>query len=458
MHLSSYTIIGTDDCLPVLRKEVNMNKPKGNQKHLTLSQRMEIEKGLLYGLNFSEIAIRTGKYPSTISKEVRKHSEIRIRKDKFAPIPCANRKDCKVKYLCRKECSCKCKMCREPGIKCIDICEQYAPVQCECLKKAPYVCNGCGKRSNCLLDKKIYSAKYADDCYREVLVSSREGINQTPESIQTLDELISPLVKKGQSIAHIYANHAKEIECSRRTLYSYIDSSVLTVRNLDLRRRVKYKPRKKPTQNSIMNREFRKNRSYEDFLKLLKENPSASVVEMDTVEGVKGGKVLLTMMFRKCSLMIAFQLDSKTQEEVQRVFNDLTDKLGVGLFRSLFPIILTDNGTEFQNPSSLEGAKYGEQRTNIYYCNPNSSWQKGMLEKNHEYIRFVVPKGKSFDTFTQDDITLMINHINSEARDSLNGCTPFKLSQLLLDNQLHSILSLRAIPADEVMLKPELLK
>lgn len=435
-----------------------MNQSKGNHKHLTLSQRIEIEKGLLDNLTFTQISRVVTKDPSTISKEIRKHSELRLRKDTFAPVPCSNRSECKVKGLCSKDCNRMCKICLEPHQKCIDLCDSYEPVQCLKLTKAPYVCNGCGKRINCLLDKKIYSAKYADDCYRETLVSSREGINQTPESIQRLDDLVSPLIKKGQSIAHIYNTHAEEIKCSRKTLYSYIDKSVLTARNLDLRRRVKYKPRKKLTQSSIMNRDFRKGRSYEDLQKLLKENPSTAIVEMDTVEGIKGGKVILTMMFRNCSLMLAFLLESKTQENVQRIFDELTDMLGIEVFQSLFPVILTDNGIEFQNPALLEYTKHGECRTNIYYCNPNSSWQKGMLEKNHEYIRLVVPKGKTFDIYTQKDITLMINHINSEARDSLNGCTPFKLSQLLLNNQLHSGLLLRAIAPDEVKLRPELLK
>lgn len=435
-----------------------MNKPKGNQKHLTLSQRIEIEKGLLANCTFTEIARNIGKDPSTVGKEVRKHSEIKKHKNSFAPVPCGNRSECKVKGLCLKHCNIMCKICREPNQKCIDLCDNYKPVQCSKLTKAPYVCNGCGKRVNCLLDKKIYFAKYADDCYRETLVSSREGINQTAESIQELDDLVSPLIKKGQSIAHIYSHHAQEIQCSRKTLYSYLDQSVLTARNLDLRRRVKYKPRRKATQSSIMNREFRKGRSYEDFQKLLKENPSTAVVEMDIVEGNKGGKVLLTMMFRNCSLMIAFLLESKTQENVQKVFDELTKQLGVEVFEALFPVILTDNGTEFQNPSALECTKYGEIRTTLYYCNPHSSWQKGMIEKNHEYIRLVVPKGKTFDIYTQEDITLLINHINSEARDSLNGCTPFKLSQLLLSNEIHTGLSLKAIAPDEVTLRPELLK
>jgi IS30 family transposase len=439
-------------------KGEKMSKPKGDHKHLTLSQRIEIEKGLLSGHSYAEIARKTGKDPTTISKEVRKHSKIRQRNDSFAPIPCDNRKACQVKWLCIKDCGILCKLCREPGRKCIDICDQYKPVQCPKLSKAPYVCNGCGKRTNCLLDKKIYSAKYADDIYREILASCREGINQTPASIQELDDLVSPLILKGQSIAHIYSHHSAEIKCSRRTLYTYIDKSVLTARNLDLRRKVKYKLRKKATQSSMVSREYRNGRNYEDFQKLIKENPSLPVVEMDVVEGRKGGKVLLTIMFRNCSMMIAFLLEAKTQENVQKIFDGMTEQLGIKEFQSLFQVILTDNGAEFQNPFALEYAGNGETRTRIYYCNPHSSWQKGAIEKNHEYIRMIVPKGKSFNDLTQTEITLMINHINSEARDSLNGCSPFKLSLLLLNNQLHRTLSLKEIAPDEVMLKPQLLK
>jgi IS30 family transposase len=80
-----------------------------------------------------------------------------------------------------------------------------------------------------------------------------------------------------------------------------------------------------------------------------------------------------------------------------------------------------------------------------------------MIEKNHEYIRYVLPKGTSFEKLIQKDATLLTNHINSEARDSLNGQTPFKLSQLLLDKKLHKGLKLKAIKPDDVTLIPALL-
>lgn len=434
-------------------------KLRGNQKHLTLSQRIEIEKSLLAGDSFAAIARKICKDPSTISKEIRRHSKIAERKNiDFAPIPCSNRRECQLRYLCDENCNSLCKVCKKKETRCIDLCSKYSPRTCEKLSKPPYVCNGCAKRINCLMQMHVYSAKYADDCYRELLVSSREGINQTPDSIMKMDALVSPLIQKGQSIAHIYINHAEEIGCSRRTLYNYIDQSVLTVRNLDLRRRVKYRPRRSTTRASVKNRAHREGRNYVDFQKLIKTEPMTSVVEMDTVEGTKGGKVLLTMMFRNCSLMLIFLLASKTQSEVKRVFDQLTIGLGEEAFKKMFQVILTDGGTEFQSPSLLEYTYEGQQRSKIYYCDPYSSWQKGMIEKNHEYIRLVLPKGRSFDTLCQEDITLLQNNINSEARDSLNGCTPYKLSKLLLDQKLHECLKLIEIEPDEVTLKPELLK
>lgn len=246
------------------------------------------------------------------------------------------------------------------------------------------------------------------------------------------------------------------------TLYNYIDQGVFSARNIDLRRKVRYKckPRKSGTRISLAAKEFRIGRTFEDFLKYTKENPMVPIVEMDTVEGGRDNskQAFLTIFFRNCSLMLIFVLEEKTQDHVIGVFDLLAEKLSIETFHELFPVILTDNGIEFQFPARLECDKNGNIRTKIFYCNPNSSWQKGMIEKNHEYIRYVIPKGESLDPYTQADAIKLMNHINSEARDSLNSCTPFRLSQLLLNNKLHALLKLKEIPADEVSLKPSLLK
>ena len=270
---------------------------------------------------------------------------------------------------------------------------------------------------------------------------------------------MSPLLKKGQSIAHIYASHADEIACSRRTIYSYIDRGIFQARNIDLRRKVVYKQRKRKTTTNLKDRSFRKDRGYKEFLEYIAANKSVYVVEMDTVEGAKGtSPCFLTMFFRNCSLMLMFLLEEQTQKEVTRIFDHLTELLGIELFQKLFEVILTDNGHEFQDRQSLEYSKNDEVRTRIYYCDPNRSDQKGALEKNHEYIRYVLPKGTSFEKMTDKTTLLLLNHINSEKRDSLNGHSPYEVSRLLLDNRLHKALGLAEIPADEVTLIPALIK
>ena len=434
---------------------------KGNQKHLTFEQRVDIEKGLTENKSFAEIARIIGKDPSTVSKEVRLHAKTKERPDPgYTNLPCINRKDCKIVCLCEEQCGALCKICRKPGKRCIDVCPGYETAECEKLKKPPYVCNGCGKKGHCLLPRIFYSSKYAQDEYRNTLVDCRLGINQTPESIQAMNDLLVPLIKgKNQSISHIYATHAEELGCSRRTLYSYINKSIFDVRNLDLRRIVRYKKRKKPTQASAKDRSYRIGHNYEDFQKYMNSHPDSNVVEMDCVEGRKGeSKTLLTFTFRNCNLMLMFLLEHQNQDCVLEVFIWLETVLGQDSFKKLFPVILTDGGSEFSAREEMEEFCDGSKSTTVFYCDPYSFWQKGACEKNHEYIRYIRPKGTSFESLDDDKVKLMMNHINNEKRDSLNGHSPYELSLLLLENKLHQALGLIAIAPDDVMLSPTLLK
>lgn len=156
--------------------------------------------------------------------------------------------------------------------------------------------------------------------------------------------------------------------------------------------------------------------------------------------------------------MIITLLDDKTQQSVINTFNLIEDSIGVEKFKQVFPIILTDNGSEFLDPESLEKSSDGlQKRSSLYYCDPNCSFQKGGIEKNHEYIRYVLPKGNSFNTLTQKDVELLMNHINSTSRDYLNGRSPAYLWQLLMDVKLTELLNIISIPPDNVNLTPKLL-
>ena len=284
----------------------------------------------------------------------------------------------------------------------------------------------------------------------------------TPEELQELNDLISPLILKGQPLSHIFAVHADEIPVCRRTLYNYLDQRVFQARNIDLPRRVRYKKRKKksePRKSKNLQQVYRNKRTYVDFERFMEAHPDLDVVEMDTVKGGRDkGKCLLTLLFRSCSFMIVILMPDCTQRSVIKAINDLTEALGIRTFKKYFPVILTDNGSEFKNPWDIEKTESGTHRTYVFYCDPYVSNQKGRLEKNHEYIRYVIPKGRSMYRYTQEDINLMTSHINSTARDSLNGATPFDLAALLLDAKIPALAGQVRIPADGVCLKPSLIE
>lgn len=210
--------------------------------------------------------------------------------------------------------------------------------------------------------------------------------------MESLDRLVTPLIRKGQPLTHIFSEHKEQIPVSERTLYRYIDAGMLGVGNLDLRRKVRYRLRKKKhntNEEVVNNRQYRKNRTYSDFLQYIKTHPDTNYVEMDTVVGKQGkGKRMLTLLFVQQSLMLIFLLRDGKADTVVECFDWLTSALGIETFRKLFRVILTDNGSEFKRTMELERTIDNVQRTKVFYCDPQASWQKAHIEKNHEYIRY----------------------------------------------------------------------
>lgn len=424
-----------------------------SRKHLDLTDRCIIEKGLALEHSFREIAADLDCSPSTVMREVQ-NNRVFVTSSKTK---CANFTGCLKRKICgNPTCFDPCKTCRE--YDCHTICKDFKPFHCSKLDHAPYVCNTCEDRNFCPKEHAVYSAHKADAKSRERLSDARKTLHMPSEKIAEINDLITPLILNGQSINHIFANHGDDICVSRRSLYNYIDKCVFDVRNIDLPRKVRYKKRRKKRVAPAPCK-CRQGRTYEDFKEFIKQNPDLNVVEMDTVKGRREkGKCLLTMILCKYDLMLVFLLESATEACVQQVFDDLWNKLGPEIFERLFPVILTDNGGEFKAPEALEFTSYGSQRTRIFYCDPMSSWQKPHIERSHEFIRQVIKKGVSMDGFTQEDITLMVNHINSLSRDSLNGACPFDAAKKLLGRKLPKLLGLKKIPPDDVILRPSLLK
>jgi IS30 family transposase len=410
------------------------------------------------GLKFKEIGLLMGRDPSTISKEVKKHRYVVPFKGKenVRENRCAYSGSCKKRNVCNKIPKDRCRIPCRKCTGCNRLCPDFKERICKIEAKPPYVCGSCPRYAKCILDKYYYSPSGAYREYRQALSCSREGIALDRDELAALDDIVSPLIRKGQPIAHIYAEHRQDIRISERTLYKYIDSGYLGVRNLDLQRKVRYRKRRK-AKEPVQDSKLKEGHRYEDFQEYLVEHPETDVVEMDTVEGLKGGKLLLTMIFRKSSIMLAYLISDKAKNTVAERIGWIEGELGTELFEKTYPVILTDNGAEFADPLLLETGIDGIRRTRVFYCDPGKSGQKGSLEKNHEYIRYILPKGTSFDDLTDEKILRMINHINSTARPGLNEKTPMALAELLLDEKVKEKLGLTLIKPDEVCLKPQLL-
>lgn len=432
-------------------------------KHLTLDDRITIQKGLKEALSFADIAASVGKDPSTISKEIRGHLVVKETGTRSRPFnPCMGRKICTIQ---RKVCAtcdqtynwhnrdCYCAQCG----KCNEACPDFVEETCKTLGKPPYVCNGCKSIRSCTLRKQVYDAKEAQKAYETNRSDSRTGVDLTPEELQRLDDIITPLIRQGQSIHQICVNNADDIMCDERSIYNYVDAGVLSVGNIDLPRKVRYRKRRKKKTVHI-DKLCHVGRTYEDFRKYMEVNPDLSVVEMDSVEGTRDSlKVLLTLFFRDCSLMLAFLRDANTARSVTDIFNALDEKLGRELFMKMFPVILTDRGSEFTDPAAIEFDKNGNRRTYVFYCDPQRSSQKGSIEVTHEFIRRILPKRTSFKTLTQGQVDLMMSHINSYSRKKLNDRSAYQMFSFFYGKDTLDRLNIRSIDANEITLKPELL-
>lgn len=427
-------------------------------KHMTLSERRDIEIWLKEGKSFKEIGRNLGKDCTTISKEVRYHFiERKSGAWGQAYNSCAIRFGCKKTLLCSNQ-DCGRKKCNFCSI-CNHFCDSFIEEKCKKLEKPPYVCNGCDILKKCTLRKKFYVAKDAQDEYEYVRAESRTGIAITESELSSLDKIVTPLIKKGQSVHHICVNNADSIMYSEKTLYNYIDAGHITACNLDLPRKVKYRPRKKAGLIHKVDRKCRIGRTYNDFHNFMEANHYPPVVQMDSVIGRVGGKVLLTLHFVKAEFMLAFLRDANDSQSVIDIFDRLNELLEIDTFKKLFPVLLGDRGSEFSNPIAIECDRTtGEIRTNVFYCDPCASFQKGAAEKNHEEIRKVLPQGTSFDNLTQKDINLMMDHINSYSRPNLSDKTPYDTFWFLFGEEAIKKLGSTLIPAKDICLKPSLLK
>jgi IS30 family transposase len=393
-----------------------MNHEKKN-KHMTLDDRIEIQECLNKGMSFKDIGKRIEKDPTTVSKEVKLHGQIYTNS-----------------FTKTNEC-------------------------CPKLLKAPFVCNNCPKRnhSNCHYLRRTYQAKTAQKEYEMVLVESREGIPLSKEEFYRTEEIISNAVRSGQNIYH--AIQANELSVSKSTVYRHIEYGYYTISKIDLPRAAKFKPRKEE-KGEYVPKGVKIGRTFEDFMLFLEEHPFTCYVEMDTVIGRIGGKVIMTFQFVNVDFMFGLLLDNKTAAEAAHKIQTLKEKFySVNLsFSETFPVLLTDNGGEFSDVAAFENNLDGQNETYMFFCDPNASYQKPHVENNHILFRGIVETGTSFDDFTQENVNLIFSHINAVKRKQFNGKSAYDMFTFTYSKELADLLGISYIAPKDVIQTSKLLK
>ena len=415
-------------------------------KHLTLNERIIIETGIKNNGTKSSIANTIGKDKTTVGKEIKKYRYLKFKTSLLKE--CANYKKCKHHRVC------------------LDDCVDYVAFKCNRRDRSPGACNGCNNYSKCRFNKFHYDGTSAYNSYKETLIDSRMGVNLTINQARELGLSIKEGLDKGHSIYHIKTNNPN-ISQSERTLYSYIDSGIFSIvglNNLDLRRKVsrRYKFKKAPTLKKRSDNKYLIGRKYNDYLKFIEGNDDIKVIEMDTVYNDINGPFIQTFYIRAIKIILAIYQPKKDSDSMVKGFYKFVDMIGINNFYKVCDCILTDRGTEFSNPKAIEADDNGVHYCKVFYCDPMASYQKPNIEKEHVYLRYILPKGYNLNTLglnSQKDLNLVISHLNSFLRESLNGKSSFEVAKFYYPDIMENLIKkdIFEIPTHDVILKPSLL-
>ena len=424
-------------------------------KHLSALEREQIFKYLNERKNLNEIARLLSRDRKSIVMEIKRNRYF-IHKGSFgmAKVYCQKATDrtCVKKDVC-PHCPTKNKYCWTCQ-KCVRYCDDYIKAGCEQITASPYCCNACPKDSICTLARYRYSPLTAQKSYEKRLVETRKGISLNEKQLDDIGRIINEGSKKGQSINHIVAANRDRLPCSSRTIYSLVRKNLVGVSLFDLPRTVQRRQRNAKKSGHKVDQACRQGRTYQDFLDFKGKHPELDHVQMDTVEGVQEDvKCFLSLSFPHLQLSLFFLLERQTAYHVKSFFYWLYKEIGEENFKKLFPLALTDRGSEFTDPESIE-----HLGTKIFYCDAMASHQKGHVENQNGLFRRIVPKKHHIDGLEFEDSFLINSHLASYIKKSLNQKTPYELLSLLYGEELCRALRLKHIPANEVLLKPQLLQ
>lgn len=394
---------------------------------LDRSERNRIHRGLERGESARSIAADLGRSPSTVCSEVQRHRYVTSpREHRGQPAPS----------------------------------DEALAQSCPGLAKWPRCCNGCAKRRGygCSRRPRVYYDPRAAQLQADAELSlSRRGIDADEEEAARQIAAIRDGLARGLSPEQMVASGAVTVSVS--TVYRWAERGYAGMSNMDLRRKVGYRKRRRSAPERATSHSPR--RSHAAFLALGDE--CAGAWEMDTVEGRRGDRAcLLTLLHRPSRLQLLLPMPSKEAGGPEAWLRRLSSALGPGAARRVFALVLTDNGAEFSDERALAAA-IGERpgETRLFYCDPGRADQKGGCEKNHVEVRKVFPKGRggvSLEGVGEADCTAAMSHVNSSPRPSLGGLCPAAAFRAMLGadaDALLDALGVEQLPYAEVLMSPE---
>ena len=398
---------------------------------LTRHERDTLQRMLERGASCRQIARELGRSPSTVCSEVASH--------RFVTAPKARRGE-RVDASADLSAACP-RLAAWP--RCCNGCGRYRAIGC---KRRPHV---------------FYDARAAQLCADSVLVSSRRGIDADEPAAAEALALIRDGLGRGLSPEQLSARNGGPVDLSPSTIYRWVAAGYDGMTNMELRRKVGYRPRRRAPAASATRHSPR--RSYAAFLGL-GEDACAAAWEMDTVEGAREDSAcLLTLLHRPSRLQLALPLAAKDAESVAAALGGVRSVLGAGGTGRVFRAVLTDNGAEFSDEDAI-AALIGEGpgETRLFYCDPRRSDQKGACERNHVEIRKLLPKGRGlrFDRLVPADLSLAMSHVNSEPRGALGFATPARAFRAMLGDDAEALLEaygIEDVPIDGLDLTPGLI-
>ena len=327
-------------------------------KQLTLKERKEIEEGLTRGDSFRRIAGLIGRSPSTVSREVRVNRHVRAFKQrKFA---CRDRNWCKRVAVCAQ--------CLREGAYCAgcdardcrDHCKAYADqAACDVLVSAPWVCNGCRKnRYGCHRQNRyVYDARVAQKSSDGRRSDSRKGIDMGPERAGVALSHIKDGLSRGLSPYEISVLYADVVGVHRSTIYRWVDAGYGGLANLELERKVGFRPRRKAARKTTSHSPKRSHAEFDKLPKGLRE----SRTELDCVVGRNVDRqAALTIYNLPCHMQLALLLDSHDCANVKKELADVRSAMPAKMHSRWMRICLTDNGEEFGDEDGI-GELLGER-------------------------------------------------------------------------------------------------